>query len=191
MGEQQARKLDLPPFDQTKFAFAVREIRKLTVSEPEVFHPRMVELCRTAGVAFVLEKPISKTCLFGSARWISGERAIIQMSLRMKTNDHFWWTFFHEAAHITLHRGKNFADDKGGEGDGVETQADAWAEDALVGAKRFEAFKARKPRSEAAVRAFANEAGIHPGIVVGMPQHRKVVPFNHLNSLKERFEITR
>ena len=62
----------------------------------------MKELCRNAGVALIFEPPISKTCLFGSARWFDTNRAIIQMSLRMKSNDHFWWTFFHEAAHIIL-----------------------------------------------------------------------------------------
>jgi HTH-type transcriptional regulator/antitoxin HigA len=188
LGEKKARGMNLPTFDAEKFANAVLEIRKLTTTGPEVFHPRMGELCRNAGVAFVLEKPISKTCLFGSARWIEGDRAIIQMSLRMKSNDHFWWTFFHEAAHITLHKGRAFADDKGGEGDGPEHEADAWAEELLVGRNRFAAFKLTRPRSELAVKAFAKQVDIHPGIVVGMLQHSGVVPFRNLNGLKERFE---
>ncbi len=188
LGERQARTMDLPAFDSTRFASAVEEIRKLTVTDPEVFQPRIIELCRAAGVAFILEKPISKTCLFGSARWIDGDRAIIQMSLRMKSNDHFWWTFFHEAAHVTLHRGKTFADDRGGEGDGFESEADSWAEDILVGRERFRVFKATAPRSEREVTAFASSIGIHPGIIVGMLQHHKIVPFNHLNKLKVQFE---
>lgn len=188
LGERLARTMDLPSFDTERFAYAVQEIRKLTVTDPEIFHPRMVELCKKAGVAFILEKPISKTCLFGSARWIDGDRAIIQMSLRMKTNDHFWWTFFHEAAHITLHHGKTFADDLGGEGDGFESEADAWAEDVLVGCDRFNAFKKTSPRSEREVTAFASSIGIHPGIIAGMLQHHKIVPFTHLNKLKVRFD---
>lgn len=189
LGERQARAMDLPAYDQGKFSAAVREIRTLTVKGPEEFYPRMVELCRGAGVALVLEKPIERTCLFGSARWFEGDRAIIQMSLRMKTNDHFWWTFFHEAAHVTLHRGRAFADDKGGEGDGLEDEADAWAEDVLVGATRFKAFKATRPRSADAIIAFADEVGIHPGIVVGMLQHHGVIDFRHLNHFKARYEL--
>lgn len=188
LGEKRARTMDLPPFDSARFAYAVREIRKLTVTGPEIFYPRMVELCREAGVAFILEKPISKTCLFGSARWFDGDRAIIQMSLRMKSNDHFWWTFFHEAAHITLHHGKTFADDQGGEGDGFESEADAWAEEVLVGRDRFAAFKKTSPRTEREVTAFASSIGIHPGIIAGMLQHHKIVSFAHLNKLKARFE---
>lgn len=189
LGELRARALELPPFDADRFSTILQDIRSLTVLGPEKFYPRMVEFCQSSGVALILERPIPKTCLFGSARWIAEDRAIIQMSLRMKSNDHFWWTFFHEAAHILLHRGLNFADDKGGEGDGIETQADEWAENLLVGSERFTAFKATNPRSEMAVRAFAREVGIHPGIVVGMLQHHKVIPFTHLNGLKETFEL--
>jgi HTH-type transcriptional regulator / antitoxin HigA len=148
----------------------------------------MKELCRNAGVALVLEPPISKTCLFGSARWFDVDRAIIQMSLRMKTNDHFWWTFFHEAAHISLHRGRNFADDNNGEGDGAEEEADRWAEHVLVGRERFARFKASRPRSEVSVRQFAAEANLHPGIVVGMLQHAGVISYSHLNKLKVTFD---
>ncbi|WP_108522753.1 HigA family addiction module antitoxin [Bradyrhizobium algeriense] len=189
LGERQARAMDIPAYDEGKFAVAVREIRTLTVKDPEEFYPRMVELCRGAGVAMVLEKPIEKTCLYGSARWIEGNRAIIQMSLRMKTNDHFWWTFFHEAAHITLHKGRAFADDHGGEGDGFEDEADAWAEDILVGTERFAAFKATRPRSAKAIVTFAGELGIHPGIVVGMLQHHRVIDFKHFHHLKARYEL--
>jgi HTH-type transcriptional regulator/antitoxin HigA len=188
LGEHAARSTDLPSYDKEVFLAAVSEIRSLTIEPPEIFEPRMIELCRKAGVALVFEKPISKTCLFGSARWLDPDRAIIQMSLRMKSNDHFWWTFFHEAAHLVLHRGRNFADDQGAESDGVEQEADAWAEEVLVGRQRFAAFVASYPRAEAEIRAFAEECGIHPGIVVGMLQHRGVLPWTHLNKIKVTFE---
>ncbi|NOC84531.1 HigA family addiction module antidote protein [Ruegeria sp. HKCCD6428] len=188
LGEAKARQMKLPSFDRKQFEEAIIAIRGLTCESPEVFEPRMKELCASSGVALVFEKPLPKTRLFGSARWIEGERAIIQMSLRMKSNDHFWWTFFHEAGHIMLHKGKAFADDYGGEGDGFESEADAWAEETLVGSDRFEEFCNTGPRSQAAVVEFAGEIDLHPGIVVGMLQHRGIVKFSHLNGLKERFE---
>lgn len=188
LGEARARRMDLPAFDRARFLHAVAEIRSLTSSSPEIFEPRMKALCREAGVALIFEKPLSKTCLYGSARWFDTDRAIIQMSLRMKTNDHFWWTFFHEAGHIALHQGRNFLDDKAGEGDGLESEADSWAEKMLFGEGVASAIVASSPRSEAEVRAVADEIGIHPGIVVGMLQHHKKLPYTHLNGLKARFE---
>jgi len=191
LGEWHARAMNLAPFDAEKFQQAIRQIRMLTTENLADFLPKMKELCRGAGVALVLEPPISKTSLFGSARWFDVDHAIIQMSLRMKTNDHFWWTFFHEAAHITLHRGKNFADDKNGEGDGAEDAADRWAQEILVGREKFARFKAMCPRSEVQVKEFAATAKLHPGIVVGMLQHARIIPFSNLNKLKVQFQWPR
>lgn len=188
LGERRARLLDLPRFDADGFQTALKAIRALTVEAPAVFAPRMTELCRNAGVALIFEPPISKTRLYGSARWLDADRAIIQMSLRMKFNDHFWWTFFHEAAHLILHRGQNFADDQNGIGDGVEGEADAWASEILVRREAYVQFKAKRPHSKAGVRAFANKIGLHPGIVVGMLQHDRSVPYTDMNELKARFE---
>lgn len=188
LGERTAREMTLEPFRKARFEKAIREIRSLTTQPPEVFEPRMRQLCADSGVALVLEKPLPKTRLFGSARWLDGDMPVIQMSLRMKTNDHFWWTFFHEAAHILLHRGQTFVDEGHGIGDGLEAEADAWAEDILAGRDHFAAFKATRPRSARQVRGFADSIGIHPGIVVGMLQHAGIVPYQNLNGLKERFE---
>lgn len=187
LGEEQARRLSLPAYDPDRFVEGCHEIRALTVERPETFEPRMKRLCHEAGVALVFQKPLSKTCVFGSARWMNDERPLIQMSLRMKSNDHFWWTFFHEAAHVVLHRGRNFADDQNGEGDHVEAEADAWAEEVLVGRERISAFATTCPGTKQDIVAFADEVGLHPGIVVGMLQHRRIVPFSHLNDLKARF----
>lgn len=187
LGEEKVRHQNLPEFDKDRFVAGCREIRRLTVTDPEVFEPAMKRICADAGVALVFQKPISKTCLFGSARWIDGERPMIQMSLRMKSNDHFWWTFFHEAAHIVLHRGQNFADDENSCGDGPEQEADAWAKHMLVGSE-LDAFARTSPRSKAAVAQFSDSIGLHPGIVVGMLQHDHVIPFRFMNDLKVRFQ---
>lgn len=187
LGERRAQQLDIPPYDEARFKAALHRIRNITVMAPEEFEPIMKEECRLAGVALVFEKPIKKTCLYGSARWMSSERAIIQMSLRMRSNDHFWWTFFHEAGHIILHKGKNFADDQNARGDGLEDEADNFAESILVNPDEFSRFAAARPRSKAQVVEFANKLGIHPGIVVGMLQHRHVISFQFMNDLKARF----
>ncbi len=188
LGEQEAQTIDLPPFDASKFEAAVRAIRSLTREEPHVFEPRMKALCQDAGVALVFEKPISKTRLFGSARWLDSEHAIIQMSLRMKSNDHFWWTFFHECGHIVLHRGRNFADDQQGVGDGIEEEADLWAENILYGEGSLKAILTKPPRSRNSVCKLAKELELQPGIIVGMLQHHKVILHDHLNGLKVQFD---
>lgn len=189
LGENKARALNIPGFDVTRFQKAVETIRGLTTVRQDIFLSQMQLLCRSAGVALIFERPLPNTCIFGSARWLDGTRPVIQMSLRMKKNDHFWWTFFHEAAHILLHRGYNFMDDETGGGEGLEKEANQWAEDHLVGTARFAEFRRVMPRfSENIVQEFAKEVRIHPGIVVGMLQHARALPPGHLNKLKEDIE---
>lgn len=189
LGERRARAMNLPAFDPRRFGQAVSEIRGLTREPVRVFEPRMKRLCADAGVALLFVKPLGQTRLFGSAWWFDGDqRAIIQMSLRMKSNDHFWWTFFHECGHIDLHRGKNFADDQSAEGDGSEEEADKWAEEILYGKSGQARILANPPMSEARVRRLADELELHPGIIVGMLQHHEALPFKSLNHLKAKFQ---
>lgn len=106
-GEILAEQLDCPKYSKSKFEKAVREIRSLTVLEPQEFVPVMQKLCWESGVAFVLVPSISRSHVSGMARWLNPHKALIQLSLHDKQNDRFWFTFFHEAAHILLHDKKN------------------------------------------------------------------------------------
>ena len=63
----------------------------------------MRKLLLEAGVLLVLVPAIPRAHVSGVARWLSPVRPLIQLSLYGKTNDKFWFSFFHEAAHILLH----------------------------------------------------------------------------------------
>lgn len=189
LGELEARKRSLAPYNAERFKGVLRLVRSWTREKPSEFFPKVVRECAGAGVAVVATKPLPKTRLSGAARWLDSDHAIIQLSLRHKTNDHFWFSFYHEAGHVILHkRDVVFADDDGARGDGAEIEADEFAEESLVGRERFQAFCRMRPRSGAEVLGFANEVGVHPGIIVGMLQHHRIISWSHLNGLKERFE---
>ena len=72
--------------------------------------------CAGAGVAVALVPGVEGCRASGVARWLSPSKALIQLSDRHKTEDHLWFTFFHEAAHVLLHGKKAvFMDDGGGD----------------------------------------------------------------------------
>ncbi len=56
-------------------------------------------------MVFVSELP--KTRLSGATRWMDKDKALIMLSLRYKSDDHFWFSFFHEAGHIIGHGKKS------------------------------------------------------------------------------------
>ncbi len=191
LGELQAERLRLPAYDRERFTQALTEIRGLTVEPPAVFEPRMRGLLHAAGVSFVLVPAIPKAGVSGVARWLN-RNPLIQLSLFGKTNDRFWFSFFHEAAHILLHaddRKSVWLDDAGNRpgAEEAETEADRWAADCLIPPSH--AVELQRLRDQRAVRGFADRVGVHPGVVVGRLQHERLLAFGQMNGLKARFEF--
>ncbi|MBW8855025.1 MAG: ImmA/IrrE family metallo-endopeptidase, partial [Bradyrhizobium sp.] len=136
------------------------------------------------------EKALPKTRASGASRWLSPRKALIQQSARYLTGDHFWFTFFHECAHLLLHSRKDtFIDVHSGPGSAnpkQEAEANLWAADFLVPAAAMRKFQAKFAGDEASIVAFAAEHCVAPGIVVGQLQHNGAIAHRALNHLKER-----
>ena len=50
---------------------------------------------------------LSKTYANGAARWLSPDKALVQLSIRNRHEDIFWFTLLHECAHILQNRKKH------------------------------------------------------------------------------------
>lgn len=190
VGEIHAEGIECAEYDRSQFLVTLREIRKLTRKPIETFLPEIKRKCSATGVVFVAVKPFDGTALSGVSRWLNPRKAIIQQSVRHMSNDHFWFTFFHEAAHLLLHSRKNiFIDSKGyGSGDAKEErEANEWAANFLIPQNDLDRFIGVGHFSAGDVTAFAEEQGIAPGIVVGQLQKRGAVPYSRLNKLKDRY----
>jgi Zn-dependent peptidase ImmA (M78 family) len=125
-------------------------------------------------------------------RWINPDKALIQLSLRGKYEDLFWFTFFHEAGHILLHGKKDiFIESKKNESN-KELEADIFAKDLLIPIEKWQDFiKKGKFKIKREVVRFASELNISPAIVVGRLQHDGLIQFSHLNELKRKYEFVK
>jgi Zn-dependent peptidase ImmA (M78 family) len=124
--------------------------------------------------------------LYGAVRWLSPQKALIELSVRYLRSDSFWFTFFHECGHIALHGKKIlFLEGKGMSG-AEEDEANRFAADRLIPAASWAAFQ---PTSitEQAIHEFARAIGIDPGIVLGRLHNDQRVPWNRFNQLKARY----
>jgi len=192
-GERVAQDLGCSPYDEETFKEALREIRTLSLELPDGFDRTMREKCRRAGVALVFTPQVEGAKISGATRWLKKDKALVQMSLRYKTDDQFWFTFFHEAAHVLLHGKRDvFLEDTEEEDqDGKEQEADDFAANFLIPEDEYEAFVEAEDFSFASVRSFAERQGIAPGIVVGRLQHDGHLPWKtRLNSLKRSLRWT-
>lgn len=188
-GEIEAAAIDTASFDKKAFEEAIHQIRTLSREHPEVFVPEMRRLCSDAGVALVLVPELPGTGANGCTRWLSRSKAVIQLNLRNRWADVFWFTFFHEAGHVLQRRfGQVIVDLTDRVGDGDEADADRFAADLLIPPDRWEEFATTASPSESAVRDFADQLKIHPGIVVGRAQRELWGRYDVLNSLRVRYE---
>lgn len=181
-----ARDVDCSDFDPVRFREVLHEARGSTLSGPATLESGLVALCRSAGVAVVFVRELPALGVSGMTKWLNPNKALIQLSLRYKTADQLWFTFFHEAGHVLLHgKRETFLEFKGNT-DSKEEEADRFAANFLIPLTEYRAFSASGDFSRASIRRFADGIGIAPGIVVGRLQHDGCLPHSHCNELKHR-----
>ena len=188
MAEIDAVRIDCAPYRESGFRRALESIRPLTLEPADVFEPELKRLCAEAGVAMVFVRELPAIRTWGATRWLTPTKALIQLSLRYRSDDHLWFSFHHEAGHILLHGKRDFFLESDGERDENETEADRFAADYLIPPAKLGQFVRRGCFTKAAVRRFASVVGIAPGIVVGRLQHDGHIRPSAHNDLKRRLD---
>jgi Zn-dependent peptidase ImmA (M78 family) len=171
------------------FRQKLNAIRALTREpDPDVFVPELQRLWAACGVAVVpLRAP--KTCkASGAALFLSPSRPLLMLSFRYLSDDHLWFTFFHEAGHLLLHGDRCvFVDGEGAASGAEEEEANRFAAETLI-PPEYEEELLRLTADKRAVVKFAKRVGVARGVVVGQLQHRDILKRNQLNDLKHRYE---
>lgn len=184
-GELEAQQIACASYDSEHFFRVLDAVRELTPQAPEVFQPQTIRLCAEAGVAIAFVQELSKARVSGAARWLTPNKALIQLNLRYKTDDQLWFTFFHEAGHLLKHGKREIFIDAGGALDEKEAEANKFAADFLIPPADYRQFLPSTGHySKAEITAFAAQLKIAPGIVVGRLQHDRKLPLKNCNDLK-------
>ena len=94
---------DLPAFDLRALTALLPRLRDLTrVPRAEKFVGDLVNLCAGVGLHVVI-LPTPKGCSASGVARRLGPHPLIQLSARHLTDDHLWFTFFHEVGHVLRH----------------------------------------------------------------------------------------
>lgn len=190
LAELDAESQDLAVYSEPAFRESLRQIRQLMRLPIYGALEETRRLLNQAGVALAVVKPLAKVRVSGAAWWVSPHRPLIALSARHRSDDHLWFSLFHEAAHLLLHSKKTvFVDNGDKAGNNVEDEADHWAAGFLIPHRTWHSFVVAGTFDARRIREFAEKQEIPPGIVVGRLQHEGVVPWQSgLNSLKVKLE---
>ena len=179
-----ARGIQTEPINIKGLIAAIPDIRKMTVMKPNEFCPKVKKYLADCGIALVFLPHLKGSFLQG-ATFFDGNKIVVGLTARGKDADKFWFSLFHELAHIVLgHVGQI-----NGISDEDERAADTWSEETLINKKEFNAFIKEKDYTEQSIIRFAKEQGIAPGIVVGRMQIEGIIKYSMLNKLKEKYEV--
>ncbi|MFC0864859.1 helix-turn-helix domain-containing protein [Sphaerimonospora cavernae] len=191
LGEIEAQQMHCATFDAAALRRSIPDLRALTVLPAHEFRPRLQEICSSSGVAVVFVEEVRGARVSGVTRKL-GTKRVIQLSLRYRTDDQLWFSFFHEVHHVLNGddairieiAGKTETDDP------KEAEADRFAADTLIPSQH--ASRLGGLTSKDAVRAFAEEIGIAPGIVIGRLQREfpRRWPYRNGNDLKRKLDLT-
>ena len=180
----QARDIQTAPINIKGLITSIPELRKMTMLKPKEFCPKIKKCLADCGIALVFLPHLKGSFLQG-ASFMDGNKIVVGLTARGKDADKFWFSLFHELAHIALgHVGQ-----PNGTSEEDEKAADKWSGDTLIATEDFETFKRDRDYSEKGVLQFAKTQGIAPGIVVGRMQMEGMIKYSALNNLKEKYEI--
>jgi HTH-type transcriptional regulator/antitoxin HigA len=171
-GEIEASKIETKPFDKEKLLQSIELIRQLTDKNPSQIEHGLRAICAEAGIAVAFVPYFPNTYVDGATRWISSEKALIQVSLRGSHIDSFWFTFFHEIGHLLKHGKKDqfveFEKQFNSELEEKEREANEFAGKTLIPEANFRKFmNTERIFSDNSINMFARSVGISSAIVAG------------------------
>ena len=190
-GELEANKLKIADFDKAKFKNALSEIKYLVHDFPNNFAEKLQQICAQSGVVIVYVPALPKAPISGTSRWFHG-KPLIQLSGRYRTDDHFWFTFYHEAGHILLHGKKDiFLENvKGTKIDQTkEEEANAFATKYLLKESELEEIINASPLNEDMIKTFADKFNTSSGVIIGRLQHHKLINWTEGNKLRQKIDL--
>ncbi|HVU33842.1 MAG TPA: HigA family addiction module antitoxin [Opitutaceae bacterium] len=188
-GQLEAVEQQLPAHEPATWASALSTIRANISADPQQFQKVMTEQCRRAGVGLIFLPALPNVAVCGACVW-HNQNPWIYLSLRYKTDDHLWFSFFHEAKHVLQNvRKRLFVDEpQQAINDPLEVAANSYAAEILIPADAYDRFVQGRRFDAANVERFANELRLTTGVVVGRLQHDGHVSWaSPLNRLKTHY----
>jgi HTH-type transcriptional regulator / antitoxin HigA len=151
------------------------EVKRLSIFEEG---PLLAQkLLLKVGIKLVIVPHLSGTHIDGAVFKNSSNTPVICLTLRYDRVDYFWFTLFHELAHLKLHLNnemKYFFDDLKSYKDlsKIEKEADIFAEEKLISKQEWESFYSEYI-SEDDVHNFAEKCRISSAIAAGRIQKER------------------
>lgn len=192
-GELLTKDVNLPKYSHWKLKKIIPELKSIMVEGKPGFFKKLQSICASAGVCVILIPSLPNATILGCSRWIDG-MPIIQMSERYKKYDRFWFTFFHEIAHVLLHGSTYVSLEMNhyeADAEPKEKEANDWAGELLFSNNDLSLLKQMDYSNVGVIKQYARKINTHPSIIVGRLQREDLIGYDDwvLNDLHIHLEL--
>jgi HTH-type transcriptional regulator/antitoxin HigA len=161
--------LSLVEYNEDLFIKQLPEIKRMT-RQPDCVEKLPAKLLK-CGIILVYSPYLPATYVSGALRWFGG-RPLIQINNHFQTADSFYFSLFHEFAHMVLHdKRAEYVDYGETEKEKYEKEANAWAGETLIKIDAYKRFLDHNNFSFLAITQFAKKLMISKDIVIGRLAH--------------------
>lgn len=193
IGELQAEQINLAAFDKKLLTDSLPLLQDIAYNQPENWLEEIQKVCASFGVGVVYSPCLSKAPIYGAARWIKNKTVpLIQLTDRKKDYNAFWFSFYHELAHIRYHNKSDiFLDGLEEISPDLEKEkeADEFASRMLI----KDAVRAKIENSELSTRnailQFSKENKIHTSVLISQLQRLQRVSYNDVVAQKLKTKV--
>lgn len=195
LGEIQAEKLEIGDFNKSAIKKNFIGFKNILYRCEKGWLNQLQALCAKLGIALVYTPCIAKAPIYGCTRWIKNNSfPLIQITDRGKDYHSFWFTFYHELAHILYHGKKdifieglpNIKPDIA-----KENEADDFAAKKLLSDKEKKDLFQNFSFDSQLIFRYSEKFETHPSIIVGQIQrkHNELYKSRSLNRLKVKVKF--
>lgn len=195
IGELQANKIEIKVFDKKKLTDALPVIQEIAFNEANNWKDDLQQVCASFGVALVFSPCLSKAPIYGAARWIKNKSIpLIQLTDRKKDYNSFWFSFYHELAHIRYHNKSDIfidgIDNILPDGD-KEKEADDFASKMIFNDSLKQKANCQNLNTVEKLKTFSKENKVHLSILISQLQRMDKIKYNDFTaiSLKSKVEF--
>ncbi|EHK2337303.1 HigA family addiction module antitoxin [Clostridium perfringens] len=182
-------KVETGEFNRNKLKRLIPVFRELTLKDASEFYPKMKELCAKCGVALVLVEDIPGNGISGATIWRKN-KPILSLTVRGKRADIFWFTFFHEIAHIINHKKEQYNISFDKDDFEIEKEANELARDYLIPNDLYKEFLCKYSfNNRDDIIMYSKKINIAPSILVGRLMFDQYISYDQFSDLRPSFRI--
>ena len=164
------------------------DIKKIMFVKAASIYDQLVKIFAQCGIAFHIIKHFRGAPVQGFIKTMRDGRLMMALTLRQARADIFWFSLFHEIAHVFNGDANDRFVDFSSIKSESEAKADKMARDILIDNADYILFVKGDDFSESAIKSFAETQNVPPYIVVGRLQSDELIGWNQHTDMLIKYE---